>query len=51
VEPYRIKVVEPIRLLERDERERALREAFYSVTYINSADVFIDLATDSGTAR
>jgi tyrosine phenol-lyase len=50
VEPYRIKVVEPIRLLSREERERALREAFYSVTYINSADVFIDLATDSGTA-
>jgi tryptophanase len=49
VEPYRIKVVEPIRLLEREERERVLREAFFSVTYINSADVFIDLATDSGT--
>jgi tryptophanase len=48
-EPYRIKVVERIRLLTREEREKALREAFYSVTYINSADVFIDLATDSGT--
>jgi tryptophanase len=50
VEPYRIKVVEPIRLLDRAERERVLREAFYSVTYLNSADVFVDLATDSGTA-
>jgi tryptophanase len=50
VEPYRIKVVEPIRLLTRAERERALEAAFFSVTYINSADVFIDLATDSGTA-
>jgi tryptophanase len=50
VEPYRIKVVEPIRLLTRRERERALRDAHYSVTYINSSDVFIDLATDSGTA-
>ena len=48
-EPYRIKVVEPIHLLGRAERERALRDAFFSVTYINSADVFIDLATDSGT--
>lgn len=50
VEPYRIKVVEPIRLLKREERERVLREAFFSVTYIDSADVFIDFATDSGTA-
>jgi tryptophanase len=49
VEPYRIKVVERIRLLSRQEREQALREAFHSVTYINSGDVFIDLATDSGT--
>src|SRR6478736_9438509 len=48
-EPYRIKMVEPIRLLTREERERVLRDAFYSMTYINSADVFIDLATDSGT--
>ena len=48
-EPYRIKVVEHIRLLPREEREKALREAFYSVTYLNSGDVFIDLATDSGT--
>ncbi len=49
-EPYRIKVVEAIRLLTREERERVLREAFCSVTYLNSADVFIDLATDSGTS-
>jgi len=50
VEPYRIKVVEKIRLPAREERERVLREACFSVTYINSADVFIDLATDSGTS-
>lgn len=49
VEPYRIKVVERIELLPQRERERVLKEAFHSVTYINSADVFIDLATDSGT--
>jgi tryptophanase len=49
-EPYRIKVVESIRLPERKERERILKEAFFSVTYIDSADVFVDLATDSGTS-
>jgi tryptophanase len=49
-EPYRIKVVERLRLPERKERERILKEAFFSVTYINSADVFIDFATDSGTS-
>ena len=49
VEPFRIKAVERIRLLDRAERERVLREAFYSVAYINSSDVFVDLATDSGT--
>lgn len=50
LEPHRVKVVEPIRLLSRPERERILREAFHSVIYIDSADVFIDLATDSGTS-
>lgn len=49
-EPYRIKVVERINLLGPEERQRALHEAFHSVTYLNSADVFIDLATDSGTS-
>ncbi len=48
-EPFRTKVVERLRLPERAERERLLREAFYSPAYINSADVCIDLVTDSGT--
>ncbi|MBN1204858.1 MAG: tryptophanase [Myxococcaceae bacterium] len=48
-EPYRIKMVERIRLLDRAEREKVLKEAFYSMAYINAEDVFIDLATDSGT--
>jgi tryptophanase len=48
-EPFRIKSVERIVLLDRRERERVLRDAFYSVAYIDSRDVFIDLATDSGT--
>jgi tyrosine phenol-lyase len=48
-EPFRIKSVESIRLPRRSERERILREAFYSVMYLDSADVFVDLGTDSGT--
>jgi tryptophanase len=48
-EPYRIKVVEKVRLPERAEREQVLKKAFYSIAYINAEDVFIDLATDSGT--
>ncbi len=48
-EPYRAKVVEAIRLPTRAERERILERAFHSIAYINAEDVFIDLATDSGT--
>ncbi len=49
-EPYRIKVVEHVRLPSRTERERILKEAFYSPFYLNSADVYVDLLTDSGTS-
>lgn len=48
-EPFRIKVVERIRLPTRVEREEIIKRAFYSVAHLDSADVFIDLATDSGT--
>lgn len=48
-EPFRIKVVEKIRLPDRQERMEILKKAFYSVAYLDSRDVYIDLATDSGT--
>ncbi len=48
-EPYRIKVVEHVRLPSRTERARILKEAHHSIVHINSEDVFIDLITDSGT--
>jgi tyrosine phenol-lyase len=49
-EPWRIKVVEPIRLLPREERERLLAEGGYNLFKVPSEAVFIDLFTDSGTS-
>lgn len=50
VEPYRIKVVEPLRKTYRREREKILREAGFNVFNIPAEKVFIDLLTDSGTS-
>jgi len=49
IEPFRIKVVEPLQIRTRDEREAIVREAGFNMFLIPAADVLIDLLTDSGT--
>ncbi|SHH20060.1 tryptophanase [Caloranaerobacter azorensis DSM 13643] len=48
-EPYKIKMVERIRLIPREERERKIKEVGYNVFGLRGEDIFIDLLTDSGT--
>lgn len=50
IEPFKIKMVEPIKLTTREQREAILRKAAFNVFQIPAEDVLIDLLTDSGTA-
>ncbi len=50
IEPFKVKMVEPIKMTTRKEREQILKKAGFNLFLVHSEEILIDLLTDSGTA-
>jgi len=49
-EPFKIKVVEPLKRTSREERDKVIREAGFNLFKVPADSILVDLLTDSGTS-